>query len=259
MIDMARAQKLLDELKKNYISDLPMKFDELELLILKVKDKTNYKEDLAELFRKVHSLKGSAGTHGLHDISKVCHRFEDHLRAIDNHQIDFDLSDANKWIAHIDLIRRILELYKQDANATIDIESELASITRAQAEQPYLGLIVDQSRTNGMFYQSVLSSLPIQFTLMTDGYNALDLLLSNRFDLLVTSMELKKLNGLALIGAVKLANGVSKNIKTIMVTSNPKGIAEKMNTDPDKLIVRSADMGTQLLDATKALLKVGKT
>lgn len=256
MIDMARAQKLLDELKKNYIAELPTKFDDLELLVFKVKSGVNFNEDVGELFRKVHSLKGSAGTHGLHDISKVCHRFEDHLRAIDSHQIEFDLDDANKWIAHIDLMRHVLDAYKQDQHAVIDIDAELDAMTAQKPEHACLGLIVDQSRTNGMFYQSVLGSLPIKFTLMTDGYGALDLLLNDRFDLLVTSLELKKLNGLALIGAVKLANGVSKNIKTIMVTSNPKAVPEKSGVSPDQLIVKGSNLGNELLGATRTLLNL---
>ena len=256
MIDIAKAQSMLDELKKGYVSELPSKFDELELLVLKVKKKSNFEEDLGELYRKVHSLKGSSGTHGLTDLCTVCHRLEDYLRLAEGQPSAVELEDANSWIAHIDLMRKVLEVHH--AGESLDIESELDQIVKQKAETgvSYSGLIVDQSKTNALMYQNALSDLPINFTLMTDGYNALDVLLNNRLDLLVTSMELRKLNGMALIGAVKLAHGVSKDIKTVIVTSNPNAIAAEGNLGPDKVLVKGADMTDRLLESSRQLLNI---
>ena len=255
MVDMMRAQKLLEELKRNYIADLPTKFDDIELLILSIKKKNDIEEDIGELYRKVHSLKGSSGTHGLHDLSTVCHRFEDYLRALDGGQVEFEIDDVNRWIAHVDLMRRVLEVYNNGGEGSFNVGSELDAIANRQFGYSCFGLIVDESKSNAMLYQGALSNLPIKFTLMTDGYNALDVLLNNRFDLLVTSMELKRLNGVALIGAIKLANGVSKDIKTIMVTSKPDQVKQGQDICPDKLIVKGSDLADELLDSTKQLLK----
>lgn len=260
MIDIARAQQMLDELKGSYIDELPAKFEELELLVLKVKKKDNFEEDMGELHRKVHSLKGSSGTHGLNDLSKVCHRLEDYLKAANEDKSNaVSLEDANRWIAHIDLMRKVLTAYQTGEGLIGDIEDTLDELnaTQQQVAASYSGIIVDQSKANAMMYQNALSALPIKFVLMTDGYNALDVLLNNKMDLLVTSMELRKLNGVALISAVKLANGVSKDIQTILVTSNPKAATTETNViAPDKILVKSADMRETLLSTTKELLKI---
>ncbi len=256
MIDIARAQKLLDELKRGYIAELPSKFDELELLVLNVKGSDDFDEALGELFRKVHSLKGSSGTHGLHELSSVCHRLEDYLRTIDARVASFETADANKWIEFIDLMRKVLDAYNAGDVSSCDVAAELESIANRHTAANYSVLIVDQSKSNAMLYQSVLSSLPVNFTLMTDGYHALELLLGNRYDLLVTSMEVKRLNGMALVGAVKLANGVSKDIKTVVLTSNTNIVMQGQNTDPDKLITKCASMTRQLFDAANQLLKL---
>ena len=259
MIDIARAQQMLDELKSSYIAELPSKFDELELLVLKVKKKDNFDEDMGELHRKVHSLKGSSGTHGLDDLSTVCHRLEDYLKvANDDVAQAVSLEDANRWIAHIDLMRKVLDAYHSGEGFVGDIEDILDEINvKQQIAASYSGLIVDQSKANAMMYQNALSDLPIKFTLMTDGYNALDVLLNNKMDLLVTSMELRKLNGMALIGAVKLAGGVSKDVQTVLVTSNPKSaVADTSQIAPDKVLIKGADMREALLETTKKLLKL---
>lgn len=61
--------------------------------------------------------------------------------------------------------------------------------------------------------------MPVNFTFNDDGLPALDSLLINKYDLLITSLECPRLNGDALVAALRLLHNFNKNIKVILVSS----------------------------------------
>jgi chemotaxis protein histidine kinase CheA len=77
---MDAIQALLHQLKLTYIGELPDRFDHIGNQILSLEQKGYSQEHYNELFRQVHSLKGSGGTHELHIITSICHLMEDYLR-----------------------------------------------------------------------------------------------------------------------------------------------------------------------------------
>lgn len=78
-----QALRLLQELRKSFLADLPERFDHIESLILTLLKETfpcpEYNIEFEELYRHIYSLKGSAGTHDIALISHICHQFEDVL------------------------------------------------------------------------------------------------------------------------------------------------------------------------------------
>jgi len=52
-----------------------------------------------------------------------------------------------------------------------------------------------------------------------DGYVALGRLLAEPFDILITGLETKRLNGLALISAVQKSSGRVNKTKSVLVTA----------------------------------------
>lgn len=69
-------QSMLDKIVSDYINALPEKIASLELLLIRLQRNDELYE---EVFRMIHSLKGTSGTYGCEDISKICHEFEDEL------------------------------------------------------------------------------------------------------------------------------------------------------------------------------------
>ena len=62
-------QKMLRQLRATFLDELPERLDRLDNLLLDIeKLGAATGEEFNELYRGVHSIKGSGGTHGLHII-----------------------------------------------------------------------------------------------------------------------------------------------------------------------------------------------
>jgi chemotaxis protein histidine kinase CheA len=62
---MNAIQTPLLQLKQNYIAELPDRFHRLEELLFQIERDGYTPEIYNDLFRQVHSLTGSGGTHGM--------------------------------------------------------------------------------------------------------------------------------------------------------------------------------------------------
>ena len=67
--------------------------------------------------------------------------------------------------------------------------------------------------------KKVLKSQGYRVEVMNDGYDAMGRLLGEHFDLLVTGLEIKRLNGLALVSAVQKSGLRTSKIKTVLLTT----------------------------------------
>ncbi|VAW94061.1 hypothetical protein MNBD_GAMMA20-1362, partial [hydrothermal vent metagenome] len=96
-----KTQQILRQLRDNFLEELPERCDAIEDSILSLGNGAD-DEHFQRLYREVHSLKGSAGTHGIPAISTICHQLED------------SLTTAQETITHeperIDLYLRYLDL-----------------------------------------------------------------------------------------------------------------------------------------------------
>lgn len=84
MIQPTLTTELLAELQRGYLAALPNQFDELELRVLAFEKTPSDREIYSNLFQRIHSLKGSAGTYGSHIVTWICHPLEDELTLMDS-------------------------------------------------------------------------------------------------------------------------------------------------------------------------------
>lgn len=76
-------ESALKRLKQDFIEGSLEKLDDIDKVIDNVyNDRGNRGDQFFQLQRDVHSIKGSAGTHGLHLLTLVAHRLEDYLEAV---------------------------------------------------------------------------------------------------------------------------------------------------------------------------------
>ena len=72
----------LSRLKEDFIAGSLEKLDDIDTIIDNIyNERGNRGDQFFQLQRDVHSIKGSAGTHGLHLLTLVAHRLEDFLEA----------------------------------------------------------------------------------------------------------------------------------------------------------------------------------
>lgn len=252
---MLYAQQMLLQLRANYLAELPDHVNELEQRTLGlVKHSDDYPQYYGELYRKVHSLKGGAGTYGLHIVSTISHQLEDTLAYVANDKGKVDDNFLDRCIAYFDLMRSAINGALQGKTTFPEIEAALAAMRDAAAEKHLTTLLVEPSKVNSKLYFAVLKNLPIQFSVVDSGYAALGLLLHSQFDLLITGYETPSLNGLALVAALRLNKGLNQDISAILLTSS-ENLDIPFQAQPLKVIRRDTHIAAELLREVQQIIQ----
>ncbi len=252
---LSQTLRLLEQLKEVFLAELPEQCQELNRLVLALEQQPENHSFYEELYRNVHSLKGSAGTHGIHIISQVCHHFEDLLTTLDDTSTRMDSAFINNCLSYVDLIQDAVKAAQNAHTDYTTIEHELERIRQILSKDDFRGLIIEPSSMMTLMCKDALSSLPVQLSLLNNSLTALERLLQEKFDFLILGKELKPLNGAALICALRASGTVNNAIPTIMITSNgKKGIPEYAR--PDHIIQRDTQLTRNLVQAVKSAIKV---
>lgn len=249
-------QQMLQQLRNTFLAELPEKLDYLDQLLVAMEEKGASEEQFNEFYRAIHSLKGSGGTHGLHIITTICHQLEDLLNTASSGS---KLSPALVAISfnYIDLLRLALEQIHAGEASFPQIEGQLDKLRKQLNKKQFTVMVVDNSKLLTQIYLEALKELPVRPVVITDGYIALIRALTEPFDLLITTNEIPMLNGIALIGALKLSTSNNRKVKTILVTANQGIIAKKSRaSDTDFIIVKNASLVQNLAAAVKRALSL---
>lgn len=252
---MPHALQLLEQLKATFVSELPERCNQLETLAIALGNQPKNRETYEELYRKIHSLKGSGGTHGLPIISQICHQLEDFLNIYTNESHRIAGSHfTDTCLRHIDLLQSSARMAQEQNPDFAPIEQALEHIHQDLLQDSYSGLVVESSTVMALMCKDALADLPVQLSLMDNGLAALERLLHKRFDFLITGKALETLNGVALISALRASESINKNIKIIMLTATSKSDLAAGGR-PDYLIHRDADLPENLNQTVQLLLK----
>lgn len=250
-MELNQAQKLLRQLRDDYLNDLSGSCDQIENLVLSLN--LAFKDSFEELYRRVHSIKGSAGTHGLMVISVICHDFEELLNRLSEGGGPVKAEVTELALQFVDLIRKARTIAMADGSDFSETEKELDKLRQRRLQNQYPALLVESSGYVKMLCQESLGDLPVQLTIEPDGYMALGQLLRTRFAFLITANEAKTLNGLALIGALCASDSINRDIKTILLTSRP-ALRDNMAHKPDYVINRNTDLAESLPQAVQEII-----
>jgi len=219
MTDQSHVNKLLAELRKSYVAELDNKCDGIEQRVMALKSDDAFAENYDELFRHVHSLKGSAGAYGLPIVTTICHRLEDHLRLVDGKVERRHSRNVDSWLAHVDLLRSAATAAIANQDNSREIESQLDLIQDDVFKQVWRALLVESTRSTSLMCALLLNESGYKVTTSHSGIEAIELALADSYRVIVSSMELQKLNGLALLAALRLSHSANADTPFIMLTS----------------------------------------
>lgn len=217
MTKSSLAEKL-DKLREGFLEELPSRVDFIEDDVLSLKNNESHDE----LFRKVHSLKGSAGTHGFQIITKIAHHMEDEMLRLVQKKMFNSSSAVDTLLKFIDLLRSTISAFSQNNQPPDDIEEQLDALLSQSHNKELNILVVDPSKVYASLIEYSLGDLAVNFTFVRDGLAALENLLISKYDLLITSLECSRLRGDSLVAALRLANNFNANMKVILITSCEK-------------------------------------
>ncbi|MFZ6850005.1 Hpt domain-containing protein [Undibacterium sp. RuRC25W] len=234
---MNKAQAMLNALRSSYLTDLPSHIDELESLLLNLESNGFDAEMCSEVYRRIHSLKGSGGTYGLHVISDVCHPFEDLISHFLEHPELLHQGFMTSALGYIDLLRKVTAMYQDTKNPGEDIQEKLQTLRHQSLQSPFSALVVESSDVVLNIIKDVLKTYGFRLEVAKDGYLALGRILSEPFDLVVTSLETPRMNGMALISAAQRLGRKSKNTTCVLITASQLKQDENM---PDYVLQKDA-------------------
>lgn len=118
----------IKSLLKDFFEEAFDMLDRLEQNILILDKDRNNTDAVQEIFRAVHTLKGSAGAVELFDTQKYAHRFEDLLDLIRNNQIKVDDKTIDILLKGIDILKELINGASGEKEYSGNIEEEIKNL-----------------------------------------------------------------------------------------------------------------------------------
>jgi HPt (histidine-containing phosphotransfer) domain-containing protein len=206
---------LLAELMAEFLDELPGRCNDLEDAVMSLESKQPGAFD--ELFRQVHSLKGTGGGVGIPIITTICHQFESFIGETKQ---SFGAKATSVALAYVDLLRRTIPASGRDLAGVTSIEQALDAMRMSSLCGRASLLMAEPSITVRSLYEKEFSNPSRQVHFLKSGMQTLERMLHEPFDLLVISRELPDLNGLAVVAALREARCRNSDIPVILVSSN---------------------------------------
>lgn len=118
----------IKSLLKDFFEEAFDMLDRLEQNILILDKDRNNTDAIQEIFRAVHTLKGSAGAVELFNTQKYAHRFEDLLDLIRNNQIKVDDKTIDILLKGIDILKELINGASEEKEYSGNIEEEIKNL-----------------------------------------------------------------------------------------------------------------------------------
>jgi len=229
---------LLEEIRQQYIAEVPSRVDTIESLILNLAEQDNFNTTFEELYRAVHSMKGSAGMHNLHILGTISHHIENNLTEVGANKTVTQVQ-TNILLKYTDLLRQAIEQIQHNDPGFTDIEKKIAELLSIDNSLHMRALMIESSKTIKNIAQEILHEHSIKIDFCQDGYAALKQLLLENYDLLVTNAEAPVLNGVALIAALKHSEDQKHYTYSVLLTSKDSENKTKRGSDPDFIVQKN--------------------
>ena len=118
----------IKSLLKDFFEEAFDMLDRLEQNILILDKDRNNTDAVQEIFRAVHTLKGSAGAVELFDTQKYAHRFEDLLDLIRENKIKVDDKTVDILLKGIDILKELINSASEEREYSGNIEEEIKNL-----------------------------------------------------------------------------------------------------------------------------------
>lgn len=240
---------ILEHLREGFLDEMPARVIKIEEEVMSSESSNSY----TELFRMVHSLKGTAGSYNYHMLTKIAHGMEDTMEVLMKRGELGSKDTINILLQYVDIIRDTTESLISTNSSPLDNDERL-DVLRAQVFQNIVNvLVVEPSKLYASMIEYSLEGISINFTFKDDGMTALDNLLLNKYDLLITSLECPRLNGDALVAALRLVHNFNRSIKVILVSSRIRDEIHQAD-EYDSILDRKSIKDGGLINIVKNLL-----
>jgi chemotaxis protein histidine kinase CheA len=219
----AEFDMLLAEMQADFLDELPERCGRIEQGVLALE--RQQPDAFNELYRQVHSLKGTGGMFGVPVITTICHQFE---TFISEARTRFNQQASSTSLAYVDLLRKTAQSGGRDTAGVAAIEQVLDRLRAGTLSGRASVLLAEPSDSMRKLYREVFADKAIHLVTVDKGLAALERMLHESFDLLVASRELPDINAIAVLAALRDSDGRNKDIPAILISSNPAPVPKRL-------------------------------
>jgi chemotaxis protein histidine kinase CheA len=219
----AEFDMLLAEMQADFLDELPERCGRIEQGVLALE--RQQPDAFNELYRQVHSLKGTGGMFGVPVITTICHQFE---TFISEAHTRFNQQASSTSLAYVDLLRKTAQSGGRDTAGVAAIEQVLDRLRAGTLSGRASVLLAEPSDSMRKLYREVFAGKAIHLVTVDKGLAALERMLHESFDLLVASRELPDINAIAVLAALRDSDGRNKDIPAILISSNPAPVPKRL-------------------------------
>ncbi|MGO1119601.1 Hpt domain-containing protein [Rhodovibrionaceae bacterium A322] len=209
-------------------------------------------EEMISLHREIHNLKGMGSGFGFPTITLLSHRMEDYLAAQD-HIGETEITDLLVFSDFMgDLLAAGEELSDE---STADLVRQLPSPEKKTefGETPGKSveiLMAAPAKSVGLFLSRELGALGYRVNQVSTPWDAFQIAISTRPDLIITPVEMHPLGGIDFVRALRAMDS-TKNLNVAILTSYARAHPYLRNLPTDVPILR---LGKNLDDELATLL-----
>ncbi|MDP4528494.1 Hpt domain-containing protein [Alkalimonas delamerensis] len=211
---------LLQGLRLNFLEIVANRCQDLEVLILQLQHNDKSSPEFEEIFRIVHSLKGSGGTHGVQLVTKVCHYLEDVL--VDPALTQFDETAIDRLLAFVDILKAIPSNEpSRQGQVCPQLQAQLDALKETRLSSNKTVVLLEPSRSLRLFLHDMLVAMGFQVIVMHNSVETLQRLIHDPVDLMILSFENADLNGAAIVSAIRANRSINEAAPAIILSSQP--------------------------------------
>jgi chemotaxis protein histidine kinase CheA len=249
-------EKALERLKQEFIESSGDRLDEIDGAIDRIFKRIGDREaDFHQLQRDIHSIKGSAGTHGFGAVTVIAHRAEDYIessRRLTNDQLQYVQ-------VYVDRMREIMEsgVNPSDNETQAILKSLPSSASVSVSDQEQRRVIVLLVMPKGIQRKLIgteLASCGFEISFSEKPLEAIGLALSIQPDIVVSSTEFPDITGVELANILKAVHA-TRDVSFVLTTSHEPG-SHALDELPEgtEIIHKSGDFAEEL---TECLINLG--
>jgi len=220
-------------------------------------------EEINELFRHIHSIKGNARVCNLNSLTFVAHALENILIGLRDKDFEYNEYIHFCLIQFCDQVYDTTEGMKRSAyyqpnlsNLLIDIERcyeqcKMLSLVDLEKKSQSKILIVDDDPDFSHYVDTVLKrEFDLTSKLAPNGKKALDLSLDEKYQLIICDYKMPVLNGDQFIHAIRNLKGPNQNSAVIFTTAyDPENL--KINNWENVLYLKKPIETSKLIHYSK--------
>ncbi len=249
-----KTNSLQERFRKEFLEELPERMDHVERLILAIGKDNLPSSGFDELFRSIHSIKGSSSTFGLQAMAAVCHPFEEIIQQANEEKALTPQTFVPIALSYLDLLRQNLDAARTDNENYDQTERQLTALNQKVFRQRFSVAIVVGSRMLKDICRQAVAQLNARIVEFDDSLNALHRILNEPFHAMIIASEVYPVRGEALIAAINLSYRHGRGLQTILLSADKqKAGYVNREVDPDFIVLRDQHCMNRLYEVLQQI------